>query len=32
MAREHRGTVKYDAKRGCYRVRLTLNDGSRAGR
>jgi integrase len=29
MARERRGTVKYDVKRGCYRVRLTLNDGSR---
>ncbi len=29
MPKERRGTVEYDAKKGCYRIRLTLNDGSR---
>ena len=29
MARERSGTVAWDPKRGCWRARLTLNDGSR---
>jgi hypothetical protein len=29
MAKERIGTVEYDPRKGCYRVRLTLNDGAR---
>jgi integrase len=29
MAKDRIGTIQYDSGKGCYRVRLTLNDGAR---
>jgi hypothetical protein len=29
MPKERKGTVWYEADRGCYRIKLTLNDGAR---